>query len=273
MAWAIEPRVRALFQGWLTWEQSPTLPGGCPFVTASFELDDRSAGPVRDFVVQTLRDWNDTLAGAARIAVQEGHFRRDFDCEQFAHDCQGIGLGFVHASRLMRDPKARARADAAHAERERLRLMALLEQGLIPQQQYDDAATTAKKMIEMLRELTAVPSQKGPNGPGRRPGDPSRLGWIRRVRDAVTGLLQIPSPPAPRGPPPLRRCHGADADERRAVDDSAIRAGRRIHAGRRIPEQQRRAGSASDQTRRAARGGPGRPGRRRAGRRAGPVRE
>jgi AcrR family transcriptional regulator len=108
-----EPRVRALFQGWLTWEQSPTLPGGCPFVTASFELDDRSAGPVRDFVVQTLRDWNDTLAGAARIAVQEGHFRRDFDCEQFAHDCQGIGLGFVHASRLMRDPKARARADAA----------------------------------------------------------------------------------------------------------------------------------------------------------------
>ena len=107
-----ELRVRALFQGWLTWEQSPTLPGGCPFVTASFELDDQP-GPVRDFVVQTLRDWNDTLAGAARIAVQEGHFRRDFDCEQFAHDCQGIGLGFVHASRLMRDPKARARADAA----------------------------------------------------------------------------------------------------------------------------------------------------------------
>jgi AcrR family transcriptional regulator len=107
-----EPRVRALFQGWLTWERSPTLPGGCPFVTASFELDDQS-GPVRDFVVQTLRDWNDTLAGAARIAVQEGHFRRDFDCEQFAHDCQAIGLGFVHASRLMRDPKARARADAA----------------------------------------------------------------------------------------------------------------------------------------------------------------
>src|SRR5438132_7757794 len=107
-----ELRVRALFQGWLTWEQSPTLPGGCPFVTASFELDDQP-GPVRDFVVQTLRDWNDTIAGAARIAVQEGHFRADLDCEQFAQDCQGIGLGFVHASRLMRDPQARARADRA----------------------------------------------------------------------------------------------------------------------------------------------------------------
>ena len=107
-----EPRVRALFERWLAWEQSPGLPGGCPFMAASFELDDRP-GPVRDFVVQNLRDWMDTLAGAARIAVQEGHFRADLDCEQFAHDCQGIGLAFVHASRLMRDPKARPRAASA----------------------------------------------------------------------------------------------------------------------------------------------------------------
>ncbi len=107
-----EPRVRALFERWLAWEQSPSLPGGCPFMAASFELDDRP-GPVRDFVVQNLRDWIDTLAGAARIAAQEGHFRADLDCEQFAQDCQGVGLGFVHASRLMRDPQARARAQRA----------------------------------------------------------------------------------------------------------------------------------------------------------------
>jgi len=107
-----EPRVRALFERWLAWEQSPSLPGGCPFTAASFELDDRP-GPVRDYVVQNLRDWLDTLAGAARIAVQEGHFRADLDCEQFAHDFQGIGLAFVHAARLMRDPKARTRADTA----------------------------------------------------------------------------------------------------------------------------------------------------------------
>ena len=107
-----EPRLRALFEHWLAWEQSPSLPGGCPFMAASFELDDRP-GPVHDFVVQNLRDWIDTLAGAARIAVQEGHFRADLDCAQFAQDCQGIGLGFVHASRLMRDPQARARAQRA----------------------------------------------------------------------------------------------------------------------------------------------------------------
>jgi AcrR family transcriptional regulator len=107
-----EARVRALFERWLAWEQSPTLPGGCPFLAASFELDDRP-GPVRDFVVQTLRDWSDMLAGAARIAVQEGDFRPDLDVEQFAYGCQGIGLAFVHASRLLRDPIARRRADLA----------------------------------------------------------------------------------------------------------------------------------------------------------------
>ncbi|MGH7309242.1 MAG: TetR/AcrR family transcriptional regulator [Candidatus Rokuibacteriota bacterium] len=107
-----EPRVRALFEGWLAWEQSPNLPGGCPFMAASFELDDRP-GPVRDFVVQSLRDWMDTMAGAARAAVQEGHFRADLDSEQFAHECHGIALAFVHASRLMDDPKAPTRAQDA----------------------------------------------------------------------------------------------------------------------------------------------------------------
>src|SRR5688572_22738999 len=34
-----EPRVRALFERWLAWEQSPSLPGGCPLMAASLELD------------------------------------------------------------------------------------------------------------------------------------------------------------------------------------------------------------------------------------------
>src|SRR5262245_45423251 len=63
-----EPRLRALFDRWLAWEGSPSLPGGCPFVTASFELDDRP-GPCRDFVVQTLLDWLGTVVGAWRRVV------------------------------------------------------------------------------------------------------------------------------------------------------------------------------------------------------------
>ena len=56
-----EPRVRALFDRWLAWGQRP---GGCFFVAASSELDDRS-GPPRDALVQAIRDWIDELSRAA----------------------------------------------------------------------------------------------------------------------------------------------------------------------------------------------------------------
>jgi AcrR family transcriptional regulator len=107
-----EPRLRALFERWLAWELSTSLPGGCPFVAAAVELDDRP-GAARDFLVQSQKDWLDVLANTARTGVQEGHFRPDLDVEQVAHDMHAIILGYHHASRLMRDPKARARAETA----------------------------------------------------------------------------------------------------------------------------------------------------------------
>lgn len=107
-----EPRVRAVFERWFAWEQSPPLPGGCPFIAASFELDDRP-GPARDYLVQSERDWTDVLINVARTAVQEGHFRPDLDVEQFAHDVRGIILAYCQVSRLLADPQARARAERA----------------------------------------------------------------------------------------------------------------------------------------------------------------
>jgi AcrR family transcriptional regulator len=107
-----ERRVRAVFERWFAWEQSPPLPGGCPFIAASFELDDRP-GPARDFLVQTERDWFEVLTTVARTGVQEGDFRPDLDCEQFAHDVYGVILSYCHASRLMKNPRARERAQAA----------------------------------------------------------------------------------------------------------------------------------------------------------------
>ncbi len=105
-----EPRLRALFDRWVAWERS--LPGGCPMVAASVELDDRP-GRARDFLVQSQRDWLETLANAARAAVREGHFRDDLDCEQFAYELDGIMLAFHRTARLMKDPRARARAGVA----------------------------------------------------------------------------------------------------------------------------------------------------------------
>ncbi|HSB20126.1 MAG TPA: TetR/AcrR family transcriptional regulator [Anaeromyxobacteraceae bacterium] len=104
-----EPRLRALFENWLRWPRIVPQPGGCIFVAASVELDDRP-GPARDRLVRLQRDWLDVLAGAVRIAIQEGHFHRKVDPDQFAFELYGIMLVCHHASRLLRDPAAPERA-------------------------------------------------------------------------------------------------------------------------------------------------------------------
>jgi AcrR family transcriptional regulator len=107
-----EPRIRALFERWLTWEEGRITPGGCPFVTASWEYDDRP-GKVRDAVVATQRDWVGTVATSAQIAVDEGHFRDDLDTEAFAFELYGIFLSFHLYHRLLDDPGAKVRAREA----------------------------------------------------------------------------------------------------------------------------------------------------------------
>jgi AcrR family transcriptional regulator len=111
-----EPRVTELFEKWLAWALDRQ--GGCIFTAATFELDDQP-GPARDCLVKSQRDWLDTLAQAARIAVREGHFKADLDPEQFAFDLHGIMLATHEVARLFRDP--------AYAERARRSFARLVE--------------------------------------------------------------------------------------------------------------------------------------------------
>ncbi len=104
-----EPRVRALFERWLKWPEAMRQPGGCIWVAAAVDLDDRP-GPARDRLVRQVGEWLGFLAGAVRIAVDEGHFHRKVDPEQFAFDMYGIVLIWHTTSRLLRDPKALERA-------------------------------------------------------------------------------------------------------------------------------------------------------------------
>jgi hypothetical protein len=55
----------------------------------------------------------DCIAQTARTAINEGHFRKGADVEQFASELYGVMLACHHASRLMRDPKAEERARRA----------------------------------------------------------------------------------------------------------------------------------------------------------------
>ncbi|TDV53798.1 TetR/AcrR family transcriptional regulator [Actinophytocola oryzae] len=104
-----EPRVRALFENWLTWADKQ---GGCLFVAASSELDDRP-GPVRDQLVRCQQDWLDTLAEVFRTGLSEGHFRADAEPEQFAFEEDGVLLSHHLSSRLLRDERSADRARSA----------------------------------------------------------------------------------------------------------------------------------------------------------------
>lgn len=106
------PRVRKLFKGWLAWVTDPAQPGGCVLFAAAAELDD-SEGPQRDFLVSSQTSLLAALAKSARLAVETGELRRDLDCDQFAFELLGIVMAYHHARRLLRDPKAEARARAA----------------------------------------------------------------------------------------------------------------------------------------------------------------
>jgi AcrR family transcriptional regulator len=96
-----EKRVRALFERWIDWPRSSGL-AGCMFVALATELDDQP-GPVRERLVQSQKDWLDVIANCVRTAIAEGHFRKQVDPEQFAHELYGIMLASHHAVRLLRD--------------------------------------------------------------------------------------------------------------------------------------------------------------------------
>jgi AcrR family transcriptional regulator len=104
-----EPRVKALVDNWMAWGMRA---GDCFFVSTTAELDDKP-GPARDALVRATRDWIDALATAARIAVDEGHFRADLDPQLFAFQLYGVMLAAHLFGRFLAEPGTRKRASAA----------------------------------------------------------------------------------------------------------------------------------------------------------------
>ena len=106
-----EPRLRVLYERWRDWI-GEAFEGGCVLVAAASELDD-TPGRAHDSLVRMEIDLREAIVTIAAGAVGEGHFRSDLDVEQLAFELNGIMLAHHHASRLMRDSRARERADQA----------------------------------------------------------------------------------------------------------------------------------------------------------------
>ena len=113
-----EPRLRALMGHWLSWDDS-ALAGGCLFVAAAVELDDRP-GPLRDALITSEREWFELLASVVRSAIINREFGPQVDPEQVAFEVHALMLGYHHSSRLL---STRSRA-AAHTTAALERLIA-----------------------------------------------------------------------------------------------------------------------------------------------------
>ena len=107
-----EPRVRALFDKWLSWSHGQDMPGGCLFYALTSELDDQP-GATRDRLVRSQKDWREMIASCVAVGIEEGHFRADTDPQQFAHELYGVYLSGQFAKRLMQEPDAEARMRTA----------------------------------------------------------------------------------------------------------------------------------------------------------------
>ncbi|MEJ7634067.1 TetR/AcrR family transcriptional regulator [Aeromicrobium sp.] len=104
-------RLRTLFDGWLAWSEA-FEDGGCLFVAACSELDDRP-GPVRDALVRDELDWLELIATVTAAAVSEGQLRADTDVHQVAYELHALTLAHQHASRMLQDPRAPERVHRA----------------------------------------------------------------------------------------------------------------------------------------------------------------
>lgn len=107
-----EPRIRQLFDNWLRWLNDPAFPGGCIFMAAATELDDKPGRP-RDYLVATQKLLLASLARSAHLAIEAGHFRPDVDGEQFAFELHALLMGCSHWKRLLGDARAERRTRAA----------------------------------------------------------------------------------------------------------------------------------------------------------------
>ncbi|WP_041453607.1 TetR/AcrR family transcriptional regulator [Anaeromyxobacter dehalogenans] len=107
-----EARLRALVERWLRWPTEVPQPGGCVFVQANVELDDRP-GPARDRLVALQREWLATLVRVVRESRDAGQLDAATDPDQVAFEIYGILLSTHLALRLLGDRRAHRRARAA----------------------------------------------------------------------------------------------------------------------------------------------------------------
>ena len=113
----VEPGLRkltAMCAAWVSYLERRVFPGGCFFMAAATEFDDRP-GRVRDTIVGLTSVWDRNLYHQVRAATADGDLPADTDADQLVFEVSGVMLGLNSALQLRRDTGAPARARRALA--------------------------------------------------------------------------------------------------------------------------------------------------------------
>jgi AcrR family transcriptional regulator len=106
------PTLLALCAAWVSYLERGVFPGGCFFIAAAAEFDDRP-GRVRDTIVGLASVWDRDLYRQARVATAAGGLPADTAADQLVFEITGVVFALNNALRLYRDTAAPARARVA----------------------------------------------------------------------------------------------------------------------------------------------------------------
>ncbi len=122
-------------------------------LSGTIEARDADVGSLVGGRIAAVRVDEGSTVRKGQVLVE---FETDFLDQQILSQQGRVALARADLEKALRGPRredvARARADAENAERERQRLGSLLAQGIVGQQTYDAAATTARVASETLQE-------------------------------------------------------------------------------------------------------------------------
>ena len=105
-------RLWALCDAWLSYMEREVFAGGCFFMAASAEYDDRP-GPVRDAIVRNMQEWLSYLEYAAKKAQERGELKPNVTPQQLAFELHAFYLSANWARQLLMDTQAPNKARVA----------------------------------------------------------------------------------------------------------------------------------------------------------------
>ena len=100
------PRLEKMMRLWIEWSENYMV-GGCPFVSAIVEYDDRP-GKVRDHIMHLQKTMIGSFERAIQISIDENHLNDSEEVQFIAYRIYSNMIGYHVYSHLLSKDQARA---------------------------------------------------------------------------------------------------------------------------------------------------------------------